>query len=75
MKVDSRKCVIKKYFSGNTWYEEVGGCPWFHHWYPYHLFKQIIKENNEEHFQDVFGDHMIHDQSLERIFFDHRFPY
>ena len=73
-------CLIRwgecrSYNFGNTWYEEIGGCPWFHHWYPYDLFKKILRENNEEHFEDVFWDHMIHDESLERLFFDHRNPY
>ena len=60
----------RSYNFGNTWYPEIGDCPWFHHWYPYDLFKQIIRENDED-----FRDHMIHDESLERIFFDHRNPY
>ena len=30
--------------SGNTWYEEIGGCPWYHHWYPLQLLRNIVRD-------------------------------
>jgi len=60
---------------GNTWYEEVGGCPWYHHWYPLELLQAIVKHNQEEDFMRMFQDHFMHDDRLERMFFDHRKPY
>ena len=68
-------CWLKNNITGNTWYEEVGGCPWFHHWYPLQLLKYIVAENGEEEFLSLFDDHLIHNENLERLFFDHRYPY
>ena len=67
--------MIQIKMEGNTWYEEIGGCPWFHHWYPLQLLQNIVRDHGEEHFLRVFDDHLVHDQRMERIFFDHRNPY
>jgi len=65
----------RSYNFGNTWYEEIGGCPWFHHWYPLQLLKNILDETGEHEFMNVFEDHLIQDENIERLFFDHRKPY
>ena len=74
-RLKSDGCWLKNNITGNTWYEEVGGCPWFHHWYPLQLLKYIVAENGEEEFLSLFDDHLIHNENLERLFFDHRYPY
>ena len=65
----------RSYNLGNTWYEEIGGCTWYHHWYPLELLLAIVKHNKEEEFMMVFQDHLMHNEHLERIFFDHNKPY
>ena len=32
-------------------------------------------DQGEEHFLEVFDDHLIHNENLERLFFDHKDPY
>lgn len=65
----------RSYNLGNTWYGEVGGCSWYHHWYPLDLLLSIVRHNREEGFMRIFEDHLMHNEHLERIFFDHRKPY
>jgi len=65
----------RSYNLGNTWYGEIGGCTWYHHWYPLELLLSIVKHNKEEDFMGVFDDHLIHNENLERLFFDHEMPY
>ena len=65
----------RSYNLGNTWYGEVGDCTWYHHWYPLELLQSIVKHNQEEEFMRMFQDHLMHDEHLERMFFDHRKPY
>ena len=65
----------RSYNFGNTWYGEIGGCPWYHHWFPLELLLSIVKYNQEEDFMGVFNDHLMHNEHLERIFFDHEMPY
>ena len=79
---DSSKCFkgqgygeCRSYNLGNTWYGEVGGCSWYHHWYPLELLQSIVHYNQEEEFMRIFEDHLMHNEHLERIFFDHRKPY
>ena len=60
---------------GNTWYKQIGGCTWFHHWYPLELLQTILQTYQEEKFIGVFDDHLIHNSQLERIFFDQNKPY
>ena len=79
---DSKTCYkgqgygeCRSYNLGNTWYEEIGGCTWYHHWYPLELLLAIVKHNKEEEFMRVFEDHLMHNEHLERIFFDHNKPY
>ena len=52
---------------GNTWYEEVGGCPWYHHWYPLELLQAIVKHNQEEDFMRMFQDHFMHDGVRKKV--------
>ena len=65
----------RSYNLGNTWYEEVGGCPWFRHWYPLKLLLAIVNNNQEGWFMDYFQQHLLHDERLERLFFDDERPY
>ena len=82
IKSDSRTCYkgqgygeCRSYNFGNTWYKEIGGCAWFHHWYPLELLLSIVKYNREEWFMDYFQDHLLHNEHQERIFFDAEWPY
>ena len=41
---DLLTCHVHIIMSGNTWYEEIGGCPWYHHWYPLQLLRNIVRD-------------------------------
>jgi len=32
---------------GNKWYQQIGDCPWWHHWFPLQLFKDIVERAGE----------------------------
>lgn len=48
---------------GNRWYKGMGDCPWWHHWYPIELFKDIVERAGEEWvfswFIDISGKETI----------------
>ena len=79
---DARSCYkgtgwgeCRPFNFGTTWHEDIGGCPWFHHWYPLQLLQHIVQDNDEEHFLQIFNNHLLHNNTIERLFFDHHRPY
>ena len=61
----------RAYRFGNTWYPTVGGCYWWHHWYPLPLLTSIVEQNSDQWVYPLF----IWTQQKEQMFFNPDRPY